>query len=106
MINSAGFCSLRSGFPRVQFYAYRSGAWAQSLFLIFQRGLAARQALVSLSLSGSDRIRNMFHRVLPHRWELIAMPKAPRASDEALDAPTPTLCHTNVETTAVLWVFS
>src|SRR5580658_290684 len=106
MIYSAGFCWLRTRFPRVQFYAHPSGARAQSLFLICQQGFAPRQALLSLSLSGSDRIRNMFHQVLPHRWELIAMPKALRASDEALDAPIPTLCHTNVETTAVLWVFS
>jgi len=64
----------------------------------FSTGLAPRQALLSLSLSGSDRIRNMFHRFF-RIDETDCNAESPRASDEALDAPTPTLCHTNVETT-------
>src|SRR6266480_2869839 len=64
----------------------------------FSMGFALRHASLSLSLSGSDHIRNMFHRVLPRRRERIAMPKAPRASNEAPDAPTPTWCRTNAWT--------
>src|SRR5216684_3061054 len=104
MINSAGFCWLRTRFPRVQFYAHPSRAWAQSLFLISQRGFALRQALLSLSLSDSDHIRNMFRSALPHRWKLIALPKVRRATDEAPDVRPPTLCRTNARTKLVPWL--
>src|ERR1700722_4100496 len=104
MMNSAGFCWLRLGFPRVQFFAAPSGAWAQSLSLISQRWFALRQVLLSQWLSGSDRIRNMLHWVLPPRRQWIALPKAAQAFDEAPYARTPTLRHTNAWTKPDSWL--
>src|SRR6266481_487457 len=101
MMNNAGFCWLRIRFPRVQFCADLSGAWAQNLFPTYQWGFALRQALPSLSLSDSDRTRNRIRSALPPRRERIAFPKAQQASDEAPDVPTPTLCRTNAKTIRV-----
>src|ERR1700730_2474871 len=102
-MNNAGFCWLRFGFPRVQFCAEPSREQAQSLSLISQRGFALRQALPSLSLSGSDRTRNMTRSALPPRREQIALPKAPQASDEAPDVRPPSSRHTNARTKPVPW---
>src|SRR5271156_5074803 len=100
-MNNAGFCWLRLLFPRVQFCAEPSRERTQSLSLISQRGFALRQALPSLSLSGSDRTRNMTRSALPPRRERIALPKAPQASDEARDVRALTSCRTNARTNHV-----
>src|ERR1700687_1453196 len=103
-MNNAGFCWLRLLFPRVQFCAELSRERAQNLSLISQRGFALCLALPSLSLSGSDRTRNMTRSALPPRREQIALPKPPQASDEAPDVRPPSSCHTNARTNPVPWL--
>src|SRR6266481_1834754 len=104
MMNNAGFCWLRIRFPRVQFCADLSGAWAQNLFPTSQWGFALRQALPSLSLSDSDRTRNRTRSALPPPRERIALPKPAQAFDEALDARTPTWRRTNARTNSIPWL--
>src|SRR6267378_3546572 len=103
MINNLGLGWLRVSSLRVQFCADPSAVAGQTEFLVAQRGFVPRQALLSPSLSDSDRIRNTSHRALPHLRQLIAFLQVPRAADQALGAPSPTLCHTFAWLPPVLW---
>src|SRR4029077_8768584 len=102
MINE-GLGWLRVSSLRVQFCAKSSAAVGQTELQVGQRGFARRQGALSPSLSHSDHIRNTPHRAHPHPRKLLASLPVPRAADQALAAPGPTLCHTFAWLPPVLW---